>query len=521
MVTQSVRRVATYERVSSEDQKQRETIKTQTDEIARRLAGDADVLFVKRYPDDGVSGTVPFALRPGGRQLLADAARGLFDQVWVYKIDRLGRDDVDPLVVWKQLEALGVSVYSVTEGVSDPFMYHIRVAVAAQERRDFLKRTADGMNRAASEGRYTGGIAPLGYKVVGEKQDARLVKSDTLIWADLTGEDLVRQVYDWLALDDRSCRWIADELNSRGVPTVYERDGRGIRGKRTQGKWRAGRIRNLVINPVYKGKLSYGRRTKRTREVIVADCEPLVSPAVWHAAQETLARNRISAKNTNRVYLLRSKIVCGACGLKFCGSFNNRSTWYRCNGRLTDRGPIEGRCPSKMVKGEFLEPLVWADIEQFLRNPGDLLEELADEAGLDSAPAIAEAERATLGTALAGLLDERDLTLDLYTRRHVTAEELDQRLDAIKAQQAELERRLAALEPAPSAHDEPLPADLLEQLRSRLDEGFDDATKHEIISALVRQITVYPTEVDGRRSSRIVIEYRFVVSVSRGTGSSR
>ena len=113
------------------------------------------------------------ALRPAGKRLLADAGRGLFDEVWVWKIDRLGRDDVDPLVVWRDLELLGIKVHSVTEGNSDPFMYHIHVAVAAQERRNFMARSATGMNRAAREGRYTGGIVPLGYLVEGRKQHAR------------------------------------------------------------------------------------------------------------------------------------------------------------------------------------------------------------------------------------------------------------------------------------------------------------------------------------------------------------
>lgn len=52
------RRIATYDRVSSEDQKQRETIKTQTDEIARRLALNPEVELISRYTDDGISGTI-------------------------------------------------------------------------------------------------------------------------------------------------------------------------------------------------------------------------------------------------------------------------------------------------------------------------------------------------------------------------------------------------------------------------------------------------------------------------------
>lgn len=515
-----VKRVVFYIRVSTDDQKVRQTIQNQVEVLKRRLEATPGVELAGIYSDDGVSGIIPLANRPGGRRLMIVIDLGRIDEIWVVRADRLGRDASDTLRLWKVFEKLGVKLVGVEESMESYLLYGIQALFADDEREKFLKRSAAGMARAARNGRYTGGIVPLGYRVEGEKPDARLVVSDTIIWADWTEADLVRRIYEWLALDNRSCRRIADELNRLGVPTVYQRDGRGIRGRRTQGKWRAGRIRNLVVNPVYKGQLCYGRRTKKRREVITADCEAIVSEELWEAAQQALARNRIMAKNTNRIYMLRSKIVCGVCGLKFCGSWNRRSAWYRCNGRLTDRGPTEGRCPSKMVKGEYLDTLVWEDIERSLRNPGELLEELSDEANADGAPAVAEAERTTLQAALASLTDERELTLDLYTKRHITAEELDERMEGLQTQQSEVQRRLTALEPPPPAIDTMLPSDLREKLLSRLEEGLDDALKQEIASLLVSQIAVYPTNMDGRKSVRIVIEYRFAVSVSTGTGSS-
>ena len=218
----SVRRIATYERVSSEDQRERETIRTQTEELARRLQLEPGVELVERYVDDGVSGTIPMAERHAGGRLLQDAARGLFDEVWVYRIDRLGRDDVDPLIVWRDLERLGVKVHSVTEGVSSPFEYHIRVAMAAEERRTFLVRSAAGMDRAAREGRYTGGIVPYGYAVEGKKPHTRWVPSARIVWGNLTEGDVVRRFYDHLAIEGWSCRRVADELNAMGVPTPLE-----------------------------------------------------------------------------------------------------------------------------------------------------------------------------------------------------------------------------------------------------------------------------------------------------------
>ena len=77
MVT-AMRKVATYERVSSEDQRERETIKTQTEALERRLALEDGITLVERYADDGVSGMKRLGDRPQGSRLLRDAAAHTF-----------------------------------------------------------------------------------------------------------------------------------------------------------------------------------------------------------------------------------------------------------------------------------------------------------------------------------------------------------------------------------------------------------------------------------------------------------
>ena len=55
--------VAVYERVSSDDQRDRETIKTQTVAIDQYLAAHPEVRVHDRYLDDGVSGSIPLTDR--------------------------------------------------------------------------------------------------------------------------------------------------------------------------------------------------------------------------------------------------------------------------------------------------------------------------------------------------------------------------------------------------------------------------------------------------------------------------
>ena len=517
-MSEQVRWVATYERVSSDDQRERETIKTQTEMIERFLSLNPNLKVFRRYRDDGVSGTIPMGERPSGRLLIQDALARRFSQILVTRSDRLGRNEIDRLQVFALFESLGIQLVGVCEPIGDAFNYGINAVVDGHNRRRFLAQSAEGMNRAAREGRYTGGIVPLGYKVVGQKEKARLVPSDIIIWGDWTEAYLVRRIYHWLAVDCWSCRRIADELNRLGIPTVYKKDGRGIRGKKTQGKWRPGRIRNLVINPVYKGELQYGRRTKKEdREVITAEVEPLVSKEIWDAAQATLKANLIIPKNSGRIYMLRSLNVCGICGLHYSGSVNRGLTWYRCNGQMVERGQ-EGYCPGKSVKGADLEPFVWADIERFLRNPGDLLDELRTEKEMDSAAAVLEAERTTLETALLDVVGRRQRMIEAYEREVITLDELNERLGAIDEEKLGLEERLRHLEPAPEPEPAPLTEDLLAQIRRCLDAGLTDAQRQKIAQLLVKRITIHTEWVDGRKQARAVAEYRFPAVGATFTG---
>jgi site-specific DNA recombinase len=517
----ATRRVATYERVSSEDQRERETIRTQTDELARRLEREPHVTLVERYVDDGVSGTIPLGERPAGQRLLRDATAGRFEELWVYKVDRLGRDAVDLLVVRRRLDGLGVKLVSVIEGEPDLLGYDVQAVVADHYRREFLRRSADGINRAAREGRYCGGIVPLGYRVEGRASEARLVPDETPMWSDLSAADVVRWIYRLIGLEGRSCRSVAMELTALGVPTHYRRDGRGVRGRQTQPRWRAGHIRNMVTNSIYRGELRYGRRTEKTeREVISAPIAGLVSPDLWHAAQEALGRNRLIPKNTRRTYLLRGAIRCGVCGLTYVGSQGRPGVgWYRCNGYLAERGPLPGRCWGLGIRTDAIELVIWADIERFLRDPGDILASLDAKADAEAQAAVVAAESVTLARRLETLEEERQRAIGLVVRGVLDEKSLDPELDRIAAERAEIERRLTGV-----AQSEPdLPPeetlDLLAEVRRRLDEGLSIEQRQKIVRLLASIVVQTETHADGRKSAKALVTYRFPGVVKTGTGS--
>src|ERR671917_1434629 len=109
-------RVALLLRVSSEEQRDRETIEIQ-DEFLRQYCELYSLRVADIYPDDGISGTIPLHERPEGRRLLEDAKAGKFDTVLVYKLDRLGRSLLVIVDAHDRLQQAGVALKSAREPI--------------------------------------------------------------------------------------------------------------------------------------------------------------------------------------------------------------------------------------------------------------------------------------------------------------------------------------------------------------------------------------------------------------------
>lgn len=85
-----------YYRVSTGDQ---------SIEAQRQALG---VGFDKEFADEGVSGATPAASRPGFAALLSYAREG--DTIYVYALDRLGRDALDVQATLRRLLEMGVTL---------------------------------------------------------------------------------------------------------------------------------------------------------------------------------------------------------------------------------------------------------------------------------------------------------------------------------------------------------------------------------------------------------------------------
>jgi site-specific DNA recombinase len=154
--------VALYLRVSSEEQRDRETI-----EIQREFLEPYCELYgfkvVKTYNDDGLSGTIPLHERPEGGRLLEDAKEGKFQTVLVYKLDRLGRTLLVIVDAHDRLQEAGVASRSATEPIdtstpSGRLIFQMPASFAEYDRENIRERTQAGQRRAFRNGRHMGAV---------------------------------------------------------------------------------------------------------------------------------------------------------------------------------------------------------------------------------------------------------------------------------------------------------------------------------------------------------------------------
>jgi len=182
-------RVALYLRVSSEEQRDRETIEIQR-EFLEQYRNLYELEVAEIYKDDGISGTIPLHERDEGRRLLDDAKEGKFDTVLVYKLDRLGRSLLVIVDAHDRLQTAGVSLRSATEPIdtstpSGRLIFQMLASFAEYDRESIRERTQAGLHRAARNGKHLGPI-PYGYRASPKDGRLEVVKEEA---------EIVRQIF--------------------------------------------------------------------------------------------------------------------------------------------------------------------------------------------------------------------------------------------------------------------------------------------------------------------------------------
>lgn len=161
-----------YFRVSTTDQ----STEAQRHALLKDAGGDA---FDVEFSDEGVSGSIPAADRPGFSRLLSHARTG--DTLYVYAVDRLGRDALDVQATVRKLLEKGVAVEirglgRISKGVGE-LILAVLAQVADMERQKIIERTTAGREKAkealAATGKTHRGKEGLGRPLAASPEEVK------------------------------------------------------------------------------------------------------------------------------------------------------------------------------------------------------------------------------------------------------------------------------------------------------------------------------------------------------------
>ena len=368
-----------YPRVSTEMQVEGYSLDGQKTSL-KKFAEREEMQIVGIYEDAGKSGK-SIEGRPAFKRMLSDIQEGLdVDYVLVYKLSRFGRNAADILNSLEFIQSYGVNLICIEEGIdssqtSGKLLISVLSAVAEIERENILEQTMNGRREKARQGKWNGGPAPYGY----------ILKDDTLL-IDEQEAEIVRTIFDKFVNTNMGYTGIAKYLNLQGIKKTP-------RKKTDIEEFSAHFIKILLDNPVYCGKIAYGRRTREKVKGTKADykvvnkqdfClvdglhEGIVDEELWakaHDKRETTGVKSVSKYGKDRAHLLTGIIKCPKCG---SGMYANRVCWtkkdgtykevmyYACSRNKQSRGR---HCDySANLKKTDIEPLVVEVIKKLVQD---------------------------------------------------------------------------------------------------------------------------------------------------------
>src|SRR6516162_3623594 len=381
---------AIYARVSSERQRQEQTIASQTVGL-RELAATRGLLVTEDlvFEDEGFSGAI--LQRPALERLRDRAADGAFEVLLCHAPDRLARRYAYQVLLLEEFQRVGVEVIFAKEperGATpeDELLRQFQGMISEYERAQIRERTRRGkLHRARGGSQAVLSGAPYGYRYVRKSEHM-----DAFYEIDEGEAEIVREIFDRYTERGESIADIARALSANGVLT---RTGKHV--------WDRSTVWAMLRNPAYHGQAAFGKtqttgqRAKPTRPVRARgerhgrretrrDVAPeqwtsipvpaLVTDEQFELAQARLEENKRYAKrNSREPALLKGILVCRDCGYA-CWRTSARTTkrliyYYRCIGSDNYRH-VGGRvCTSRPIRADELDQLVWDHVRELLEDP--------------------------------------------------------------------------------------------------------------------------------------------------------
>ncbi|WP_330220246.1 MULTISPECIES: recombinase family protein [unclassified Sulfitobacter] len=460
----------------------------------------------QHYADHGISGAS--LMRPGIQQLLQDAMAGKFQVVFAEALDRISRDQEDIAAVFKRLSFAGVQIITLSEGAVSELHIGLKGTMNALFLKDLSDKTRRGLRGRVEAGKSGGGNS-YGYDVVRKVNAAgEPERGDRKINEDQA--DIVRRIFNEYAAGT-SPRVIAKTLNAEHVPgpTGKTWGPSTIHGNKDRGT-------GILNNELYIGRLVWnrlryvkdpetGKRLSRLNppdQWIVQDVPHLriIDDDLWQKVKARQDATALGKQDKSKAegfwdrrrprFLLSGLIKCGCCGSTFvkisqqhfgCASARNKGT-----------------CESKRtIRRDVLEASVLNGLQHRLMDDKLLAVFCEEYTRHMNALRMAESgNRAKDEARLQKVIRELDRMIDAICDG-VPAERVKDRMIALEAERAEIEKRLEAepKEEKPLLH--PSMGERYRQGVMRLRESLADKNAQheavEILRGLIDRIVLHPS----------------------------
>jgi len=453
------KKVVAYLRVSTGMQVEGYSLDAQLASI-ERYAKAYDYEIVKIYKDEGKSGK-SVEDREDFIRMFEDIETEAInvDYVMVFKLSRFGRNTADVMTYLQRLQDNGVNLVCVEDHLNSEYgagkmMITVLSAVAEIERVNILEQTMAGRRQKAEEGKWNGGFPPYGYSL-GEDDILQLNEEEA---------KAVRIIYDKYVNDGMGFNSIAKYLNRQGISKIPRKNG-------TLTQWSAKLVKDIIDNPVYKGYIAYGRRTKekvkgtsneyrtvRQDDYIVAKGkhEPIISEELWDEAHELRLKTGVASPSSigrNRIHLLSGILRCPEC---LGPMYTNKNSWTRKDGTYVERHYYV--C-SRAFQARGLECNYKASLRKDIIEP-DVIEAVR---ALVKDPDLAAEVKAKIGKEV----DTSEIDKELANYRKA--------LTQAKTVKETLEREIDTL-----PYDAPHRERKLQDLNRRLDRAYDELIEIEV-----------------------------------------
>ncbi len=449
-MSQDIEKVAIYCRVSSEQQREQGTIKSQRATLEGYAKRQGYSIY-RVYEDDGFSGAT-IEGRPAFKRLLVDAQNQLFDAILVVEQNRITRTDNDEEEgrILMILKVNNIRLVSPHEGILDlnnplfRLMAKFKFWASAEERAEITRKMKRGKRQRLLEGKWVSGTTPYGYLYEKETGTWSFHREQSRLYLELVRKFLRE---GW------SLNRICADLQERG-----------IKGK--QGKdWAPSTLTYMFRNPAYKGDLyanqyeyqydpvrGKSRRVgkKPQREWIKLSVPPLISAEEWDLIQQQLDANRKKGRpSKSPTNLLKGFLVCGICGAKLLRTNGARpqDTYYVCHNRRSPKhkrsNQTRKRCPLPYLPSEKLDDLMLSYFSRFIGEPDFVIDELISSEHSEERRGEVSNQKEALEREIQGDKQKLGRLLDLYLDGNFAKRVLDDKADRLGEQ---IRQKTAALQ---------------------------------------------------------------------------